>query len=159
MLRKTVLRRIILSFVLAITLTLGMASIGYCGGGFAEPPGPGESFWGPAIVGKIVIHGDPSDDATVLDFEGQCSGGFIKIEAEDISSTVYKIPKNANDLLHSRLNHGQMLLRGLCGPSEPHDADTDNPLIIVAATNFVRVKNSEENKAEADIVVLWIVTP
>lgn len=156
---KSRLRRIILSFVLAITLTLGMTSIGYCGGGFGEPAEENEQYSGPAIVGKLVVIGGDENitvggqervKAVKLMFSGRCGTTAINSSA-DVSSNLYSVPEDISEMLHVRYPNGQSVIEG-CEPFNSHKTGEDI-LINITVQSFEKC----ENFVSADVVLLWVV--
>ncbi|MHC4268729.1 MAG: hypothetical protein ACYSTS_09700 [Planctomycetota bacterium] len=153
MFKKPGFKIIAISGVIAITLTLGMASIGFCGGGFGPPFVPKKS--GPSFTGYLVINGDILNKVTTVVFIGKCSKNDVAI-MHDLTippSPNFPMPLDANDMLDVFLPGGQALLSGACSPKE---ADALTPLIVDSVSSFNRIVNPSGDTVLAKVNLKWL---
>ena len=115
MFRKEGLKKMTLSFILAVALASGVASIGYCGGGAGNPPE--RHLQGPGLVGTAIMTEDVDDldgngKGIFVDFIGTCTNANIDATATgigqiDLSETQLIVPTNKNEMIFVRVSEGQ----------------------------------------------------
>jgi len=158
--RQSGLKRIISSFVLSITLTFGMASIGYCGGAFEPLDFTSERYEGPPIHGKLVIIGGDETitlpggqervQAVKFMFEGSCGPNHDINSSADVSANNYWVPENLAEMSDTRYPARSKIIEGCQPATEP----TENDFLKV-----MNVWNFEKCDAfvSADVLLMWVV--